>query len=400
MSLVASSASEAVVLSDENKAEPGENVQTANPTLKSSMNLAALKAAFSNHTDTSSGNKSRKEKPSNCGPTQRRLQCFFNDSAKPACSRNMKSPLKPTGEELNSSPAGRSVLDGFRYEGSEKESKKDEAVSTRVFTVSAADVQNSDPEFSSIKDESFVSEAYSSHPVPEDPEPQTEEGLSTKASTLSPEAKRARTEDQRFTTEQTSDSSSARFDASLSAVDAPVSLQRRHGLLQFSLKELLANMRRLQEQKKQRSSEELQYRRFRAKISPGENQSAEDELKKEIWWDLLLQLWLALLYLTVTLSCSFFSHLCSKEMFKRMEVIGQFNLGFIIAKLNWDLFIIDQHATDEKYNFEMLQQHTVLQGQKLIVYESKSLGKDTLWTAQCLLSDLYLFLSAAHRNFT
>lgn len=54
-------------------------------------------------------------------------------------------------------------------------------------------------------------------------------------------------------------------------------------------------------------------------------------------------------------------------MFKQMEIIGQFNLGFIIAKLNWDIFMIDQHATDEKYNFEMLQQHTVLQGQKLIV---------------------------------
>lgn len=56
----------------------------------------------------------------------------------------------------------------------------------------------------------------------------------------------------------------------------------------------------------------------------------------------------------------------SKEMFKDMEIIGQFNLGFIIVKLESDIFIIDQHATDEKYNFEMLQQHTVLQGQKLI----------------------------------
>ena len=44
----------------------------------------------------------------------------------------------------------------------------------------------------------------------------------------------------------------------------------------------------------------------------------------------------------------------------------QFNLGFIIAKLGADLFIIDQHATDEKYNFEMLQRDTVIQSQKLI----------------------------------
>nr|XP_015215805.1 PREDICTED: mismatch repair endonuclease PMS2 [Lepisosteus oculatus] len=57
----------------------------------------------------------------------------------------------------------------------------------------------------------------------------------------------------------------------------------------------------------------------------------------------------------------------SKDMFAKMEIIGQFNLGFIITKLDSDIFMIDQHATDEKYNFEMLQQHTVLQGQRLIV---------------------------------
>ena len=54
-------------------------------------------------------------------------------------------------------------------------------------------------------------------------------------------------------------------------------------------------------------------------------------------------------------------------MFKDMEIIGQFNLGFIVTKLNDDIFMIDQHATDEKYNFEMLQRHTALQGQRLIV---------------------------------
>ncbi len=50
-----------------------------------------------------------------------------------------------------------------------------------------------------------------------------------------------------------------------------------------------------------------------------------------------------------------------------MKVVGQFNLGFIIAKLDNDLFIIDQHATDEKYNFEILQNTTTLASQKLVV---------------------------------
>ncbi|PKA52721.1 DNA mismatch repair protein PMS1 [Apostasia shenzhenica] len=55
-----------------------------------------------------------------------------------------------------------------------------------------------------------------------------------------------------------------------------------------------------------------------------------------------------------------------KEDFRRMEVIGQFNLGFIIGKLDQDLFIVDQHAADEKYNFERLSQSTVLNLQPLL----------------------------------
>jgi DNA mismatch repair protein PMS2 len=70
-----------------------------------------------------------------------------------------------------------------------------------------------------------------------------------------------------------------------------------------------------------------------------------------------------------------------KDDFARMEVLGQFNKGFIIARLRHpaedsskrsaapasdDLFIIDQHASDEKYNFETLQRTTVIKAQALI----------------------------------
>ncbi|EEC00172.1 DNA mismatch repair protein, putative [Ixodes scapularis] len=79
-------------------------------------------------------------------------------------------------------------------------------------------------------------------------------------------------------------------------------------------------------------------RRFRAAISPSDNAAAENELAKEI----------------------------SKDMFGQMEIIGQFNLGFIVAKLGDDLFIVDQHAADEKYNFERLERDTVMKGQKLL----------------------------------
>ncbi|CAI5532442.1 unnamed protein product [Closterium sp. Naga37s-1] len=56
-----------------------------------------------------------------------------------------------------------------------------------------------------------------------------------------------------------------------------------------------------------------------------------------------------------------------KHDFASMAVIGQFNLGFIIGRLGSDLFIVDQHASDEKFNFERLMQCTVLNRQPLLV---------------------------------
>ncbi|ETS83768.1 hypothetical protein PFICI_05644 [Pestalotiopsis fici W106-1] len=71
----------------------------------------------------------------------------------------------------------------------------------------------------------------------------------------------------------------------------------------------------------------------------------------------------------------------SKSDFDKMKIVGQFNLGFILAiryasrntddAEDWhavddELFIIDQHATDEKYNFERLQATTVVQSQRLV----------------------------------
>lgn len=51
-----------------------------------------------------------------------------------------------------------------------------------------------------------------------------------------------------------------------------------------------------------------------------------------------------------------------------MEVLGQFNLGFIIVRLGTHLFIVDQHASDEKYNYEQISATTKLQHQRLIAY--------------------------------
>lgn len=63
----------------------------------------------------------------------------------------------------------------------------------------------------------------------------------------------------------------------------------------------------------------------------------------------------------------------SKADFGRMLIIGQFNLGFILAvrpatdeETEDELFIIDQHAADEKYNYERLQRTVTLQNQRLV----------------------------------
>ncbi len=78
----------------------------------------------------------------------------------------------------------------------------------------------------------------------------------------------------------------------------------------------------------------------------------------------------------------------SKADFAQMKVVGQFNLGFVLAVREAEqnhtgkhgeddaggrpvnhgdeLFIIDQHASDEKYNFERLQANTIVQSQRLV----------------------------------
>ncbi|CUG84070.1 mismatch repair protein, putative [Bodo saltans] len=55
-----------------------------------------------------------------------------------------------------------------------------------------------------------------------------------------------------------------------------------------------------------------------------------------------------------------------KTDFEKMEIHGQFNHGFIVASLGEDLYIIDQHASDEKFNYEQLCQKYVARPQPLV----------------------------------
>ncbi|XP_015593968.1 mismatch repair endonuclease PMS2 [Cephus cinctus] len=79
--------------------------------------------------------------------------------------------------------------------------------------------------------------------------------------------------------------------------------------------------------------------KYRTQIEPGRDSEAEKELQREL----------------------------TTDSFDKMQIIGQFNLGFIITQLYGDLFIVDQHASDEKYRFEKFSNETKLKTQKLII---------------------------------
>lgn len=60
------------------------------------------------------------------------------------------------------------------------------------------------------------------------------------------------------------------------------------------------------------------------------------------------------------------SAVMSKNDFTQMEVLGQFNLGFLICKFARHLFIIDQHAADEKFRYEHNWRNTKVRTQPLL----------------------------------
>ena len=114
-------------------------------------------------------------------------------------------------------------------------------------------------------------------------------------------------------------------------------------IVSFNFQFLKAGLKK--QSKEEEEKRKVRSLKFKAKIEPGENGSAEEELNKQI----------------------------KKTDFARMEIFGQFNLGFLIVGLGKDLFIVDQHATDEKYNFETLQQTTHIRPQKMVVAQGLEL---------------------------
>ncbi len=76
-----------------------------------------------------------------------------------------------------------------------------------------------------------------------------------------------------------------------------------------------------------------------------------------------------------------------KEAFTELQVVGQFNNGFIVARLGYDdLFIIDQHASNEIYNFETLQRTTVIRTQRMLKPITLEFAPDEEMVRACAVS--------------
>ncbi|UJR14601.1 hypothetical protein I4U23_001596 [Adineta vaga] len=110
--------------------------------------------------------------------------------------------------------------------------------------------------------------------------------------------------------------------------------------VKFSMDKLKEKYRAMSE--KEDISSVISDHRFNIHIEENQNEEAEDELRRQI----------------------------DKADFERMSIIGQFNRGFILVTLvdhASQLFIVDQHAADEIYNFHRLYEQTTVSRQPLLL---------------------------------
>ncbi|KAM7152377.1 mismatch repair endonuclease PMS2 isoform 2-T2 [Macrochelys suwanniensis] len=105
--------------------------------------------------------------------------------------------------------------------------------------------------------------------------------LPQQASSFSPNVKRFKSEQANLKAATCPELRNAENCASVPHVDVPIEIKKKTVPLEFSMSSLAERVKRLI-QLQQKKAETQNYRRFRAKISPGDNKTAEDELRKEI----------------------------------------------------------------------------------------------------------------------
>lgn len=254
---------------------------------KTSFNIAGLKAAFSKQQVTGIGTKTFNNKTVHSGPAQKKMQSFFHCSEMTNYSRltgtaseKAASTLKALKSDLvmHECKSDMEVDSGLSEQSDVTETPETRCVEERGSS-SEFDSPDSVLEEPSIKPEPYSESVSEMHKVLETSEQEPVPVISPDRIS-SPKAKKFKWDDN-FSKQPHMPSSSV-SSASCELFDKPIRVQKKTVPLQFSVTELVRRMEKLKTQQKQQNDQELKYRRFRAKIKPGENQSAEDELKKEI----------------------------------------------------------------------------------------------------------------------
>lgn len=260
-----------------------DDSDTVTQSQKPSFNLAGLKAAFSKQQVAGIGTKTFNAKTVHNGPTQKKVQSFFHCSEKTNYSRPSGTTLEKAPSPLKALKSGLTKhehkSDVEADSGLSEQGSITETPETRCGSSTEVDCPDSVLEEPSNKTEPSSESVDEVHAVLESSEQETIPVINPDRIS-SPEAKRFKWDD--GLSEQPQMPSSSASSTSCELFDKPVRVQKKTVALQFSMTELVGRMERLKTQQRGKNDQEPIYRRFRAKIKPGENQSAEDELKKEM----------------------------------------------------------------------------------------------------------------------
>lgn len=260
-----------------------EDSETFTHTPKASFNLAGLKAAFSKQQLTGIGTNTSNNKTVPIGPTQKKMLSFFNCSEKTDCSKPSGAASEKAASPLQALKSGVSKheynVDKEADSGLSEHGSVTETPETLCGSSAEFDSPDSVSQEPVIKTEPDSKSVHEVHEVLETSEQETIPVINSEKIS-SPKAKKRRWDDN--LSEQPQLPSSSTSGTSCDLIDQPVRVQKKTVPLKFSMTELVRRMESLKTQKIGQDDQEPKYRRFRAKIKPGENQSAEDELKKEI----------------------------------------------------------------------------------------------------------------------
>lgn len=268
-----------------------ETRSSSSPNPKTAMTVAKLRESFSLRPETETRAQSF-ENTKHSSPGQRKLQTFFRVSWSP--KKEAGSGKKSThGTDMDSSksllPCGNVEKLAGRTDSGYGSTSGESDVGLR--TPESGGCFSNESVASSPDEKSHVSKEEIQRDVPEiNRQMQSSEcnlnqskkpELAPEVTCSSPDAKRRKIAPPLSQVGSSPERNDAQNSVVLSQYDVPLEVEKKVTMLEFSMSSLTARVKKLVQQQ-QEMAEVLNYRKFRAKISPGENKSAEDELRKEI----------------------------------------------------------------------------------------------------------------------